>query len=779
MSYYKFFSAIIVSTVFCLSVNASGLPVSGKITDEKTGGPLEYVNIVLLSMPDSVFIAGTISNGDGHFRFDNVTQGEYLLKISYIGYESAFSPVHISASAVDVGNISLKESSVAVAEVIVTPPVKPFRTGSSGGVVANVASTLLSTVGTAGDVLQRMPGVTVVDDQISVFGKGNPITYINNRRVRDNQELQRLESSEIATVELITNPGAKYDAEGRAVLLIKTKKKQDGFALQVSERLTFTSRMGNFENANFSFTKNNLNLFASYYHFLYKMETRQEFYTKINSDNIWEHYLSTFNTFDARTQQATGGFDWTLSDKHIVGGQYRYLFRTTKTDYESNNTSYIDNELYDELDINYHIKGEPYQHLANVFYRGNYSENFSLEFDFDYLKNHDQTNQKTYEISENEENRTVNTFSQSDYNLYAGKLVNSLKTGAGLVEFGGEYNRIKGDGFLLNPEGYTEDNIYTNKETKAAAFVSYSNTFGSYKISSGLRYEFTHMKATENKTRDIVTDKDYHNLYPNIALSKSINDWQLSLSFNSRVQRPQFSDLNGNTMYINRFTFQKGNPYLEKTDIYDVNWQTIYKMLYFNAGFTYEKNPVSLSLVNEEGDASGIVIWTFRNYDRNKELYASLNLNHTIALWKPNYTVAVRKPFFKAEYNGETEKYNEADFSLQAYNDFVLPFSMVFSMNFNYRSDRFDYLRKLESYKQLDIGLRKFFFDRKLRINIEVRDLFDWVDEEITSRVNNIAHVQYRKRESRYGQFTITYQFNNYRKKYQGTGAAGDDIKRF
>ena len=74
MSYYKFFSAIIVSTVFCLSVNASGLPVSGKITDEKTREPLEYVNIVLLSMPDSGFIAGTISNGEGLFRFDNVTR---------------------------------------------------------------------------------------------------------------------------------------------------------------------------------------------------------------------------------------------------------------------------------------------------------------------------------------------------------------------------------------------------------------------------------------------------------------------------------------------------------------------------------------------------------------------------------------------------------------------------------------------------------------------------------------------------------------------------------
>lgn len=107
----------------------------------------------------------------------------------------------------------MNESNV-LSEVVITSKIPPFQSGINGGIVANVSTTLLSTVGTAKDVLQRMPGITT-DNKLTVFGKGTPIVYINSRKVQDMLELERLESSEISTVELITNPSAKYDAEGR------------------------------------------------------------------------------------------------------------------------------------------------------------------------------------------------------------------------------------------------------------------------------------------------------------------------------------------------------------------------------------------------------------------------------------------------------------------------------------------------------------------------------------------------------------------------------------
>ncbi|MDR3339957.1 MAG: carboxypeptidase-like regulatory domain-containing protein, partial [Candidatus Symbiothrix sp.] len=216
---YKKILLQIIVFIFTYTVANAAVPVSGKIIEESTGNPLEYANIVLLSLPDSAFVSGTTSGEGGLFQFDKVNSGKYLLKVLYIGFENKLITVDVAANPVDLGDISLKESNV-LSEVVITSKTPPFRSSINGGIIANVSTTLLSSVGTANDVLQRMPGIAMDNNKITVFGKGAPIVYINNRKVRDNQELERLESSEISTIELITNPGAKYDAEGRAVLLI-------------------------------------------------------------------------------------------------------------------------------------------------------------------------------------------------------------------------------------------------------------------------------------------------------------------------------------------------------------------------------------------------------------------------------------------------------------------------------------------------------------------------------------------------------------------------------
>ena len=771
----KVFFTILVISILAFTSKAA-VPVSGRIIEKSTGSPLEYANILLFSLPDSTFITGATSGEDGHFQFDNVNSGEYLLKILYVGLEPQLIPVQVITEPVVLEDILLKESNV-LKEVVITPKQIPFRMGNNGGIVANVATTLLSTVGTANDVLQRMPGVTLLNDQITVFGKGTPIVYINNRRIYDNQELDRLESSEISTVELITNPGAKYDAEGRAVLLIKTKQKADGFALSLTERLSYASHWGDYENVNLSYTKNNLNLFTSYSHSYQKRKVDEKDKTTLfSSDSVWLHDSYLPYTALSAIHRLSTGFDWSVSDKHSVGGQYQYIYRDIKTNILSNTFTYLNNRLYDELISKMDMKTTPGQHLVNTFYKGEISKNYSLEIDYDYLKNHDYSYQQTFETS-NMEDRTVNTYNQSDYNLYAGKLINSYNTSVGLFEFGGEYNHIIGNGFLTNPEGYTKNNIFTTTENKAAGFIDYSHTFNDFKLILGLRYEFAKSKATADSSRNVITDKKYNDFYPNFSLSKSINDWQLMLAFNSRAKRPNFSNLSGNVVYVNRYLFQKGNPYLKKTDIYDVNLQIIYKMFHLNTGFTYEKNPIMYDFTEDENP--GATLATSVNFPKYKEIYATLSINHTLGFWLPNYTISVRKPYFSAFYKGSEKNYNTPDFSLMAYNDFKLPYSFIFSLNFNYSTNSFYYLSELRQNKYMNVGLRKSILDKRLTFNLEFRDMFDWLDTNFLVEANNVSFDQQIKRETRYGMLTITYQFNNYKKKYRGGSAAQDDINRF
>jgi len=772
---------IIIETIFILCffsfIANAAVPISGRIIEESSKTPLEYANIILLSLPDSVYVNGMVSNETGVFKFDNVISGKYLLKISYIGLENNLISVDVSTMPVDLGDIPLKESNV-LKEVVVTSKIPPFQSGVNGGIVANVSTTLLSSVGTANDVLQRIPGIISDNGKITVFGKGAPIVYINNRKVQDNQELERLESSEISTVELITNPGAKYDAEGRAVLLIKTKTKISGFSAQVTERIQQGNYLGDNENVSISYTKDKLNLFASYYRNYYKRNiTENHYFTLNNPDSIWQY--NTFSPdywYSNNPQQVNAGFDFSINDKHAIGGQYQYYNNDYKDAMPINTITYLNGMQHKTSQSQSHSTENIYRHLINAFYNGDFSEHFSMRFDFDYLKNHDDKQQYLEETINSLEKDTVEVFNKTNYDLYAGKLTNSYKSNIGLIEFGGEYNYISGNGFVRS-NGYTDNSEFTNTEQKAAGFVSYSHTFGNINVSAGLRYEFTKEQYTQDSTKTVIIDRKYSDLYPNVSISKKIKNVDLSLVFNKRTQRPSFSQLNGNVIYVNRFVFQKGNPYLNKSNIYEVNLQATLKPFYFNAGYYYYKNPVLLYFEEQGNDAN--ILLTTANLQKIQELNATLNFNHKIAFWQPNYTAEIAKPFFSAMYNDKETTYNKINYFFNAYNDFTLPGGFVLSCNFRYQSDRQDAFIESKSYQSFDAGVRKSFFNNALRLNLMVYDIFNWVKVDNYQQINNINWTVHKKRETRYATLSITYLFNNYKKKYRGQSAAQDDINRF
>jgi hypothetical protein len=759
------------------SAAQAAVPVSGRVVESTTNEPLGYANILLLSLPDSVFVTGTTSGEDGFFRFDNVSNGKYLLKVSFIGYENGLVAVDVSGNPVDLADIRLKESNT-LNEVVVTARIPPFRSGVNGGVIASVSSTLLSSVGTASDVLQRMPGVIAEEGKITVFGKGVPIVYINHRKVRDMSELERLESSEISTVELITNPGAKYDAEGRAVLLIKTRSRMDGFSAQTTERLRQGAYPGDNENVSVSYTKYKLNLFASYYHNYNKQEAdeRHDLMLK-NSDGVWLHNMSLPYGYFANSQQVSAGLDYSLNDRHAIGGQYQFYTGDSKDDITINTTTHLNDVLYETSQSQAYRKDNDYQHLVNAFYNGDFSERFSLRFDFDYLKNHNDKTQHSDERVNAAPANTVEIFNQTDYDLYAGKLTDSWKSNIGLVEFGGEYNNIAGSGFV-HSNGVTDNSEFTNTEQKAAGFVSYSHTLAAFNVVAGLRYEYTAEQYTAGELKTPVIDRTYSDWYPSISVSGAIKNVDLNLAFNKRTQRPTFSQLNGNVIYINRFVFQKGDPYLNKTNIYDVNLEATMKPFYLNLEYAYSKNPV-LPFFKEQENNANAVLSTDANFPKYEELDATLNFNHKIAFWQPNFTAGLSKPFFSANYDGQEITYDMVSYFFRAYNDFTLPFGFVFSCNFQYQSRQQYVYFESKGYRRIDAGLRKSFFDNSLRLNLMVYDLFDRVDQNDLVRINNIYWDMYRKRETRYGTLSITWMFNNYRKKYRGGSAAQDDINRF
>lgn len=755
---------------FFITFSTKAVTLSGIVHDSVSKNPIEFCNIVLLNS-DSTFYQGTITNEEGYFEFNSMNKGDYILKITCLGYLENYENVSVTEN-VRI-NIFLIKSNYNLNEVVIMGK-EPLFTMKNGSLITNVSTTLLGSLGTASDVVQRIPGVMTIDEKISVFGKGIPLIYINNRLLTDPTELDRLVSSEISTVELITNPDSRYDAQGKAVLIIKTKKKQSGWATNISERLTQGSHLGDAENINLSYNNNAISIFASYYHGYQKTKIDESNSYNVLSNDSWNHEINSPYYYSYYSNQFSTGLDWSINTKHTLGIQYQFFSQNADNNMFINGISYLNDKLYDNFTSNSHIKEKPYRHMINGFYNTIFNENLSLHVDVDYINNHTQRDQNTQELS-TLENREINTMSQSDFHLYAGKLLVDYKSSIGSFIFGGEYNQIDGNGSLSSKEDIINDNIFKNKEQKSALFINYSQNINDFKLDMGMRYEYSHEKNIESNN-EVVSDRKYYSVYPNLSLSKKFKDWSLSLQLNKRVQRPSFAELNDNVIYINRLVLQKGNSNLKKVDIYSINIQAMYKKFYLNLGYKYEKNPIVF--INEFDNSTSSIYMYTKNYPKYQELNLMINYRDKIKFWEINYYSGVTQPFFSDNYNNQKYSYNNPSIIFRAYNDIILPQQFTVSLNYLYQSENIYYTMKRGDYNRLDIGLRKSLLDNTLKLNIEVRDIFNWTKERNTININNISFYQKKKRETRFVVFTINYLFNNYKKKYRGTSASGDDIYR-
>lgn len=205
--------------------------VRGKLLDENDR-PLPYANVVLLTRQDSAFVAGTVTDEEGAFAFDALSIGGNLLKVSSVGYQTVY---RMCEKGNGTGNllIAMQPDAVQLQETVVTARRPTYRM-KGNSLVTSVSNSLLSTLGSAGEVLAHVPFVQAKDDGYTVFGKGTPLIYLNGRQVRDLTELDRLDAKDIQSVEVITNPGAEYDVTVKSVIKIKTvKPKGEGVGANV------------------------------------------------------------------------------------------------------------------------------------------------------------------------------------------------------------------------------------------------------------------------------------------------------------------------------------------------------------------------------------------------------------------------------------------------------------------------------------------------------------------------------------------------------------------
>ena len=605
------------------SIGLSAQTVSGKLIDENSQ-PLPYANVVLLSLPDSTFVTGTISGEDGSFTLEATSKNQ-ILKISSIGYRTVYKPT----APANLGIVQLVSDAQQLGEVVVKADLPKTRV-KGDAMVTTVAGSILENAGTGNDLLNKIPGVSANEGDIKVFGAGTPEIYINGRKVRDKSELDQLASDNIKSVEVVNNPGSRYDATVNAVIRIQTKKPQrEGFGVNNRFYAGYGYGWNVLDQYNFNYRKGGFDLSGMLYGKKGYTEDRKTITQKTLLDKTWiqDSYLST--QYDMKDISAMLSLNYQFNENHSLG--VRYDYDRTPERHETvnpmNTLVYQDDALYEESHTTGWRNTQETRHTLNAYYNGRVGDwNIDLNADgfWSDTKNPQEMLEQFTPAGGSLQKQTVTTKNLTDNTLYATKLIFGHPLWGGNLSFGGEYTYTNRDNAYTNVEGILDDNNSNIKENSTSAFLEYAHSFGKLQAQLGVRYEHLSSDYYEDSKYMDEQSRTYDNVFPSVSLNLPIGKVQTQLTYTGSIYRPSYWMLRSDIMYGNRYTYEGGNPLLRPSLINRLTLNVSYKWIYLNSRYIRGKDAITqLSRAYSE-DNPTVSLHSFYNMYNSDKLYTTM-----------------------------------------------------------------------------------------------------------------------------------------------------------
>ena len=701
-----------------LPVTLSAQTISGKLIDENSQ-PLSYANVVLLSLPDSAFVSGTISGEDGAFTLEATSENQ-IVKISSIGYKTVYKPT----TPAHIGIVQLVSDAQMLGEVVVKGNI-PVTRIKNDALETNVQGTVLSKAGTAEDVLAHIPGLQKKTDGFEVLGKGSPLIYINGRKLRDFAELDQLTSEEIKSVEVVRNPGARYDATVGAVVRIRTVKRQgDGFGVSLRNSYDQSQNSDFVEQADVNYRHNGLDVFG-----MIRFDKTTSLQNDILeqtafTDTIWTQKNYQHSNTNSRSIDGRIGFNYDFNDHHSIGVRYD-LSKNLHTDMLTTFDSEIqaDGLPYDILHSTTvaNAKSQP-EHQLNIYYAGQIGKG-ELTWDADYYRNAYTQYSLNAEDSQDHEDRTVTSDNKVDNQLVATKASYTHPLWRGSISVGGEYTYTDRHDDYVNQEGYVPTNYTRIREQNLAAYAQYRHPLPFGQANIGLRYEHVDFDYFENGTFVSGQSRVYDNVFPNASVSGQIGKVQFQVGYAAKTQRPNYSQLRNNITYVNRFTWQTGNPLLKPSVTHDVTAVGVWR--FFQAMVSYKMvQDYILYWGTQVENQSATTLINYVNHDRLPSLTVMLAASPTIGIWNLNASAIMMKQWFSLDAAGQKRTYNNPLFIGSLNNTFTLPAGFLLTADFRYQScGQVQNITLKRPQYTLNIGLRKSFLNDALSIEARANDL--------------------------------------------------------
>ena len=759
-----------------MAVGVKAQTISGLLIDEQHK-PLPYANVILQTV-DSVYLAGTMTGLDGKFELA-LHEKAKLINFSYVGYTTVVQEI----SKNELGTIQLFPDAQLLGEVVVKAYL-PKTQAKGDAMVTTVSGTVLEKAGTAENLLDKIPNVTAQDGAVTVFGRGTPEIYINGRKIRNQQELDQLSSDNIKSVEVVSNPGARYDASVKAVIRIFTKKVEgEGFGFNNRALIRHRDEYGwsAYDQLNLNYRKNGFDLSAMLLAGDYRNGNDQTFVIDTHLDKQWRQNLDlTDQKSESKNIETTLTLNYQFDENHSIGARYNYE-RVPEYLWIANQfaQTYCEELLYEDLHSVITINEPETHHRSNFYYNGRVKK-WSIDFNADGLWSETKNTQVAQEdVMEgvNEEDRSVTTMDTKRNELYAAKLVLSHPLAKGNLSFGAEYSHNKRNTTYLNPEGIIADDNAMIKEGATSAFVEYAKAFNKLQMQAGLRYEHVGFDYYDAGKFVDEQSKDYSNLFPSITFSFPIKDVQVQLGYASDINRPSYHQLRSSTIYVNRYMYDKGNPFLMPSITHNVTLAGSYKWMNMYVGYSHVKDDITNQTIAYSDDDPTIGLLTLQNTQAYDNLVAVFNINPTIGFWTPQLSLAIQKQWYEGETPWGKAKFNKPIGSVTFRNNFKLPKGFLLDLNGSYTTKGYQkniYLA--DDMIDMNASLSKSFLKDKLTLQLQAYNILN--PKQVATVYSGIRVLQNTQVMHRQVSLTVRYKFNTTRSKYKGTGAGESQKNR-
>jgi len=794
---------LLVLNFLIVSFAYAQVKVTGKVQAENNV-PLASATAYLMKAKTAVILKAVVTDENGGYQFSDIQTGSYYIDVKMVGYTSnKSSAFDISKTDYNVATILLNADTRKLQEVAVEGK-RPMVESKPGKLVLNVENSPLAAGNNALDIVQRAPGVSLDNNNnLQLMGQSGVSVTIDGRQTYMSGEqlvnfLKSTDGNQIKSVEVITTRAAKDDAEGAVgtINIVLKKNRMEGFNGTFNLTAGRGEKFRGNSSLSLNYKKNNTTVFGSYAY------SDEKSYRKLLLDRVIQNdgvktYFNQRSILDEKEQNHSYrfGVEQKTSARNTLTVQFN----------GSNNVEYNDNDsktnvgksftTLDSLLISTSEFKELFDrysaNLNNEFRIDSNGRKLTVDLDWSKFKSSKRVNYNNQYFDGQMNAITPEEIQRSGMpigiDIYVAKLdYEQPLSKVSKLEMGAKYSNVTSDNdltfedFLNN--GWINNTQRTNhfvyKEQIAAGYVDYNNTVGKWGLKVGVRGEYT-LSDGNSLTLNKQVKRDYFKLFPNANLTYTLNENHiLSLGYARKITRPNYRQLNPFDYFIDKLTFERGNPYLNPqfSNEFTLNYTLMQR---YNV--TLGINDVRDAIVESMGQDSVLKqTWVIReNLGKNLTAYLNLNIPVTVSkIWSMNNNITGIHFNFDGMVSGHLLK--RKSFLLQATSMHNLKLAKSLSANVNLRYfSPFKYnVYDMKGRWDMEVGATKTFKDQRSSLKLAVSDLFNTGNQNLKTNFGDFDSSIRQYQDRRVVRLTYSYKFGNLKNNYRKKDTSNEEKER-